>query len=112
MHWIGPITQPTYADALENGIELGLAHEKSVVLDRNRFRGILEVERHAVVECHRPERAEARGRVAAQDFAEPRCGCFRITCRNDGVIEVNGHMFVLFLQSEPSPPQSPAPTPL
>jgi hypothetical protein len=91
MHRIGPVGEPTRFDALENDIELRFAHEKRVVLYGEGLSGVLEIEGHAVIESHSPERTEPRGRIAAQDPGEPRCGRFRIACRYDGVIELDSH---------------------
>src|SRR5690606_20743120 len=88
---IRPIREPARTDALEDRVELRLADQECVVLDRYGFVGILEVERHAVVDGYDPKGAEASGLVAAQDLGEEFRRGLCVAGRDDRVIELDGH---------------------
>src|SRR5262245_53471006 len=65
---VGPIRQAALTDAREDRVELLLAHQEGIVLDRHRLVAVLEIERHAVVERDLPERTEAHRSLAIEDL--------------------------------------------
>src|SRR5262245_40798349 len=76
-------------DALEDGVELGVAHVKGVVMACEAG-VVIEQERRLVVDAHR---SEVVGRLAfqAEDLREEAGGLLLVACRNDGVVEDDGH---------------------
>jgi hypothetical protein len=56
--WVGPVLETLFADAAEDGIEIYLGNQESVVLWLDRSIGGREIERHSVVEFYHFERAE------------------------------------------------------
>src|SRR5205814_1269202 len=73
MRRVSPVRQPTCLDALEDMVELVLAHEEGVVLDRQMLVGADIGQRDVVVELDVPKWAEADRGGAAQHLAEERC---------------------------------------
>jgi hypothetical protein len=55
---VGPILETLFADAAEDGIEIDLGNQESVVLWLDRSIGGREIERHPVVEFYHFEGAE------------------------------------------------------
>ncbi len=55
--WVGPVWYPTFADAREQGVELGISDREGVVLWRELFSGVGEIERCAARESNLVEPA-------------------------------------------------------
>ena len=72
-------------DAIEDGIEFGVAHVKGVVVDLERL-GVVEQQRRLIVHTYRCEVADALA-LQAEDIGEEACGCRLVADRNDGVVE-------------------------
>src|ERR1700739_2571348 len=88
---IGPVGQVLLAEAVEGGVELGLADQERVVLRGDRAGGLGEIEGDVVVRFDDQEVAEAGGRGQAQDLAEERRRAFLVTARDDGVVQLDAH---------------------
>src|SRR5262249_62265254 len=72
---VGPVLEPTRADAPEDRIEVSLVDQEGVVLGNDRRVACVdEVERRPVVELDDQKVAEGFGRRQAQNVGEKGCG--------------------------------------
>src|SRR3954451_22155247 len=84
------IGEPCRLDAIEDGIELGVAHVKGVVVALERL-GVVEKQRRLIVHTYRCEVADALA-LQAEDLGEEACGRRLVANRNDGVVEDDRHV--------------------
>src|SRR4051794_32113360 len=84
------IVEPCRLDAIEDGIELGIAHVKGVVVTLERV-GVVEQQRRLIVHTYRCEVADALARQA-EDIGKEACGRRLVANRNDGVVEDDRHV--------------------
>lgn len=66
---ISPIRQPTFLNARKDLIELGLAHEKGVVLRPDIGAGIHKIQRQIITDSNDCEGAKEEGRSQAENTA-------------------------------------------
>ena len=60
--WIGPIVEISFADSIENRIEVRLADEECIMLRRDLAVGFVKIQGYAVVEPDNMERPKRRRR--------------------------------------------------
>jgi hypothetical protein len=84
------IGEPCRLDAIEDGIELGVAHVKGVVVALERV-GVVEQQRRLIVHTYWCEVADALARQA-EDIGEEARGRLLVADRNDGVIQDDRHV--------------------
>src|SRR6185312_10220849 len=101
------IGEPCRLDAIEDGIEFGIAHVKGVVVDLERV-SVVEQQRRLIVHAHRCEVADALA-LQAEDLGEEACGRRLVVNRNDGVVEDDRHVMPpRWMLSRSSPRSSPS----
>jgi hypothetical protein len=84
------VCEPRPLDALEDGVELGIADVEGVMVTAERG-VVIEQERQAAVHPNRREVAACRIERQAEDVGEePGSGHF-VTRRHDGVVQDDGH---------------------
>ena len=84
--WVGPVLEPSLADAGEDLVELFFANQEGVVLGGNLAVVIIEVDRHVVIERHDKHRSERRGIREAEDLSEKGCRLLLVAAPHDRVI--------------------------
>src|SRR6476646_5839018 len=84
------IGEPCRLDAIEDGIELGVAHVKGVVVALERV-GVVEQQRRLIVHTYRCEVADTLA-LQAEDIGEEACRRRLVADRNDGVVEDDRHV--------------------
>src|SRR3954471_563187 len=84
------IVEPCRLDAIEDGIELGIAHVKGVVVALERV-GVVEQQRRLIVHTYRCEVADALARQA-EDTGKEACGRRLVANRNYGAVEDDRHV--------------------
>jgi hypothetical protein len=75
---VRPILEASFADAAEDGIEIDLGNQESVVLWLNRSIGGREIQRHPIVELYHFEGAEPDWRGSPQYLGQETCGLYPI----------------------------------
>jgi hypothetical protein len=88
---IGPVVEAARRHAGEDRVELGIADEKGVVLQRRLSVLLVEVQRGAVVEHDHQEGPEADGRRPPQDFSQKVCRLLLVSAPDDGMIQFYRH---------------------
>src|SRR4029077_11110691 len=77
-------------DAIEDGIEFGVAHVKGVVMALERV-GVVAQQGRMIVHTYRCEVADALA-LQAEDVGEEACGSRLVANRYDGVVEDDRHV--------------------
>jgi len=89
---VGPVQETLRADAAEDGIEISLGNQESVVLWLDRSFGSREIERHSVVEFDHFEGTEPDWRRQPEYLGQKTRG-LRPVCRiDDRVVKLSGHV--------------------
>src|SRR5271170_1875663 len=90
---IRPMLQAPRLDFAVDGVELRLGDEEGVVLppDLLPLGDIGEIETDAVLECDNHEVAKRLGAWQAEQFGEKLRGLLFVACRDNGVVETDGH---------------------
>jgi len=84
--WIGPVLEPSIADAAEDWVEVVFTDQKGVVLGGDLAVVVVEVDGNTVVERDDEHRSERRGARQAEDFSEKGCRLLLVSAPNDRVI--------------------------
>jgi hypothetical protein len=89
---VGPVGEVARADAAEDLVELGLAHQEGVVLHLDLHAlGVEKVERHLVVHLHAEEGPEGHRFGPPEELGEELGGGTRVAGVHDGVVQLDGH---------------------
>src|SRR5882724_9832811 len=81
--WIGPVLEPSIADAAEDWVEVVFTDQKGVVLGGDLAVVVVEVDGNTVVERDDEHRSERRGAREAEDFSEKGCRLLLISAPDD-----------------------------
>lgn len=92
---IGPVLEPSIADAAEDLVEVVFADQEGVVLRRYVAVVIVEVDGNVVVERDDEHRAERRGARQAKYFSEERRRLLLVSAPNDRVVQLYAHFRIL-----------------
>ena len=84
--WIGPVLEPSIADAAEDLVEVVFADQKGIVLGRDLAVVIVEVNGNIVVERDDEHRAERLGARQSEDFCEEVCRLLLVAAPDDRVV--------------------------
>src|SRR3546814_9110408 len=85
---IGPVVQAARSDAGKDRIELLVADQKGVVLQRDLPIALVEVERGAIVELDHQEGPEADRRRPVQDLGQKAGRLLLVAAPDDGVVQI------------------------
>ena len=88
---VGPVGQAACADAAEDVVELGLAHQEGQVLPWDVALDLHVVEGDAVVHFHALEGPEGDRCAATEDLRQEHGRCPRIAGPDDRVVQLDGH---------------------
>src|SRR5215471_7754512 len=90
MAWIAAVSEPRRLDASEDGVELGVADMKGVVVAFELAVLVAEQHRHLVVDAHRREIMDGFG-LQSEEFRKETCRRHLVMRRDNGVVEDDGH---------------------
>src|SRR5580693_8150686 len=88
---ISPVLDSLLPDTGDDGIEIRLGNQESIVLRLDGSVGVREIERHAVVEFDHFKRAEPNRRPSPQYRGQETGGLAPVRRVHDGVIELSAH---------------------
>src|SRR6185312_10481777 len=94
---VGPVLCSARANAAEDLVEFGLAHQEGIMLAANLAVRAHEVERYTVVHIHCVERSVVRRHRAAKDIRKVRCRRFGIARQDNRVVQLHRHREYLLM---------------